>query len=171
MTALAPSTSVVAAIIVFVPMVVEAAVSARNERRLRAAGATEPRGDVYRAMAIAYPGAFAAMIVEGVVRDARPDIWWTAGLAVFAAAKALKYWAIMSLGTRWTFRVLVPPGSTRTARGPYRWLAHPNYLAVAGELTGVAMATHAAVAGPVAIAGFAWLMMRRIRVENIALRQ
>lgn len=171
MTALAPSTVVVAAVIVFVPMVVEAAVSARHERGLRAAGAVEPRGDVYRAMAVAYPGAFAAMIVEGVVRGARPDVWWTAGLAVFAAAKALKYWAIISLGTRWTFRVLVPLRSTRTARGPYRWLAHPNYVAVAGELIGVALAMHAAVAGPLGIAGFGWLMMRRIRVEDIALRQ
>jgi methyltransferase len=80
-------------------------------------------------------------------------------------------WAIASLGPRWTFRVLVPPGSTRTVRGPYRWLAHPNYVGVAGELIGVALAMHAVVTGPLSLLGFGSLMMQRIRIENSALRQ
>jgi methyltransferase len=156
---------------VFGAMLIETAISARNERQLRALGASEPEGDVYRAMAVAYPGAFVAMIAEGVARGAAADGWLAAGLAVFAAAKALKYWAIGSLGPRWTFRVLVPRRSTRTVRGPYRWLAHPNYLAVAGELAGVALAMHALVCGPLAIAGFGWLMLRRIAIEEKALAQ
>ena len=120
-------------------------------------------------MALAYPGAFVAMLLEGVLRAAPVDTWFVAGAAVFVAAKALKYWAIASLGSRWTFRVLVPPRSTRTIRGPYRWLSHPNYIAVAGELAGVALAMHAILSGPVAVAGFGWLMLRRIRVEERAL--
>jgi methyltransferase len=161
----------VMAVCVFVPMVIETAISSRNERVLRTLGAIEPGNDVYRAMAIVYPGAFVAMIAEGVVRGTDPDGWFTAGLALFAIAKALKYWAIASLGPRWTFRVLVPPGSARTVRGPYRWLAHPNYLAVAGELAGVALAMHAIVTGPIAVAGFGWLMLRRIAVEREALQR
>src|SRR5215831_19752959 len=106
-------------------MIAEAAVSARHERVLRAAGAIEPAGDVYRAMALAYPGAFLAILAEGWARGASVDGWLGAGLALFLAAKALKYWAIVTLGTRWTFRVLVPPRSTRTVAGPYRWLSHP----------------------------------------------
>jgi methyltransferase len=164
------SASIVAAI-VFVPMLIEAVISARNERALRALGAIEPDGDVYRAMAIAYPGAFAVMIAEGAARGASADGWFAAGLAGFGVAKALKYWAIASLGERWTFRVLVPPRSTRTIRGPYRWVAHPNYLAVAGELIGIALAMHALVAGPLAVAGFGWLMLRRIAIEENALAQ
>ena len=160
-----------AAVAVFVPMVLEAAISARHERGLRARGAADPPGDVYRAMAVVYPGAFAAMIAEGLARRAPQDAWFTAGVAVFAAAKALKYWAIAALGPRWTFRVLVPPGSTRTVGGPYRWIAHPNYIAVAGELIGVAFAMHALISGPLAVAAFGWLMMRRVRVEETALRQ
>ena len=157
------------AALVFVPMLVETAISARNERGLRALGATEPARDVYQAMAPAYPGAFVAMLAEGAVRGAPADAWFAAGLAVFAIAKSLKYWAIASLGPRWTFRVLVPPGSTRTIRGPYRWLAHPNYVGVAGELIGIALATHAILTGPIAVAGFGWLMLRRISVEEKAL--
>ena len=53
---------------VFLPMLVEARVSARHERRLRAMGALEPSGDVYGAMLIAYPATFLAMITEGALR-------------------------------------------------------------------------------------------------------
>lgn len=150
-------------------MIAETMWSARNERALRSGGAIEPAGDVYRAMVFAYPAAFVAMIGEAVLRRAAADRWLAIGVAIFVAAKVLKYWAIASLGPRWTFRVLVPPGSTRTIRGPYRWLAHPNYVAVAGELTGVAVAAHALVSGPIAIVVFGYLMKRRIDVENLAL--
>jgi len=165
-----PWTSVAVAALVFGPMLIEAAISSAHDRALRARGAIEPEGDVYRAMALAYPGAFLAMLAEGALRGAAVgDGWFRTGLAVFAVAKALKYWAIASLGPRWTFRVLVPPGSTRTVQGPYRWIAHPNYVAVAGELAGVALALHAAFTGPIALVGFGWLMRRRISIEEKAL--
>jgi methyltransferase len=150
-------------------MLAETAISSRHDGALRAAGAVEPPGDVYRIMAVAYPAAFVAILAEGLLRGVASDGWFAAGLAVFAASKALKYWAIASLGPRWTFRVLVPPGSTRTSGGPYRWVAHPNYVAVAGELAGAALAMHALVAGPLAVAGFGLLMRRRITIEETAL--
>ena len=157
------------AIAAFAAMLAEAAISRRHDARLRARGAVEPDGDVYAAMQIAYPGVFLAMLGEGAWRAVQLDGLAMAGLSIFAAAKALKYWAIASLGERWTFRVLVPPGSDRTRRGPYRWLSHPNYVAVAGEIAGCALASHAMVSGPVALAGFGLLMLRRIRVEEAAL--
>lgn len=162
-------TAAVVAVVIFAAMLAEAAISRRHDRLLRALGAAEPRGDVYAAMQIAYPAAFVAIVTEGAWRGVPLDRAFAAGLCVFAAAKALKYWAIASLGSRWTFRVLVPPGSRRTRTGPYRWLAHPNYAAVAGEIAGAALAMHAVVTGPVAFAGFALLMLRRIRVEEAAL--
>jgi methyltransferase len=164
-----PWPPVLVAALVFVPMLIEAAISSAHDRALRAQGAIEPKDDVYRAMAVAYPGAFVVMMAEGALRGGGADGWFKMGLAVFAIAKALKYWAIASLGPRWTFRVLVPPGSTRTVCGPYRWIAHPNYVAVAGELAGVALALHAVLTGPLAVAGFGWLMLRRISIEEKAL--
>jgi methyltransferase len=156
---------------VYGPMLIEARVSVTHERRLRAIGAAEPPGDVYRAMQIAYPATFFAMIVEGALRGVTLDHAAAAGAALFASAKILKYWAIGSLGERWTFRVLVPPGSTRSARGPYRWLRHPNYVAVAGELAGTAIAMHATIVGVPALIGFVALMLKRIRIEDHALEQ
>ena len=160
---------VVSSVGIFVLMGIEAVVAARHDRALRALGAVEPAGDVYRAMQVAYPAAFLAMLAEGAWRGVRVDIVASAGASLFIVAKALKYWAMASLGTRWTFRVLVPPGSRRIVRGPYRWIAHPNYVAVALELAGVALAMHASVAGPIAVAGFGYLMLRRVRIEEKAL--
>jgi methyltransferase len=74
-----------------------------------------------------------------------------------------------ALGPRWTFRVLVPPGSARIDRGPYQWLRHPNYVGVASELTGIALVAAAPVAGTIGVVLFIALMLARIRVEERAL--
>lgn len=158
-----------AAVVVFGAMIGEAVRSAQNDRALRSAGAIEPAGDVYRVMQLAYPGCFVGMLLEGALRGAGLDAAFAVGSAIFIVGKLLKYWAIASLGTRWTFRVLVPPGSARTRCGPYRWLAHPNYVGVAGELIGAAVALHAFLTGPLAVIGFSWLMIRRAVVEEKAL--
>ena len=161
--------AIAVAIAVFVPMIAEAAVSARHDRSLRAAGAIEPSSDVYKIMQAAYPAAFLLILGEGAWKDANlGGAFWT-GALVFTIAKALKYWAIGTLGERWTFRVLVPPASTRIVAGPYRWLRHPNYVAVVGELVAAAVMLRAAIAGPVAALGFTALMLARIRVEERAL--
>ena len=143
--------------------------SRRHERVLRARGGTEAPGDVYRLMQVAYPACFVAMTIEGIASGIAAQPSWTAGAALFLAAKGFKYWAIASLGDRWTFRVLVPPGEPLVRRGPYRWLAHPNYLAVVGELAGMAIMMAAPLAGTLAVVGFGALMTRRIAVENRAL--
>jgi methyltransferase len=160
---------VLLATIVFVPMLVEAFVSARNEATLRAQGAVEPANDVYGTMQIAYPAAFLLMLAEGFLREPRIDVIVAAGFSVFVGAKLLKYWAIVTLGERWAFRVLVPPGSSLVAAGPYRLLRHPNYVAVVGELVGAALVARAPVSGLLAVVGFSLLIWRRIRVEEQAL--
>ena len=154
-------------LLAFGPMLLEARHSRNNERALRAAGAVEPAGDVYSLMQVAYPACFVAMMVEGWFRATSP--WLSLGIRVFVLAKALKYWAIQTLGPRWTFRVLVPPSSARTLAGPYRYLRHPNYVAVAGELVGFALLAGAPVTGTVALLTFGALMLARIRVEKRAL--
>lgn len=156
-------------VLAFLPMVLEAALSARNEAGLRARGAQEPPGDVFRAMQVGYPAAFLVMIAEAGWRQPAFDAVAAFGLATFIAAKLLKYWAIATLGPRWTFRVLVPPGATAVASGPYRFYRHPNYAAVTGELLGVAFMAHAIVAGPLATIAFVLLIRRRIAVEERAL--
>jgi methyltransferase len=76
-----------------------------------------------------------------------------------------------SLGRRWTFRVLVLPAAPLVTTGPYAFVRHPNYIAVVGELVGVALLTGARVTGPLVTILFALLMRARIRVEEDALRR
>jgi methyltransferase len=155
--------------IVFLPMLAEARLSTQHERALRLAGATEPPDDVYAIMQIVYPACFIAMILEAALRRPNGIKLTLIGAAVFLAAKGLKYWAMAALGPRWTFRVLVPPGSQRTHAGPYQFLDHPNYAGVAGELLGVGLMAHAAVTAPLSLFAFSLLMYRRARVEERAL--
>src|SRR5215218_7920449 len=133
-------------------MLIEARRALRNERA--------------RLARVAYPGAFAAMIAEGAARGwpALPMV--AAGVAVFAAAKAIKWWAIATLGRCWTFRVIVVPGAALVSRGPYRWMRHPNYAGVMGELAGVALVAGARWTGPVAVLAFGLLIRTRIAVEE-----
>src|SRR5262249_49832845 len=158
------------AVIVFATMAIEARRAARNERAQRARGGIEPAGDVYGAMRVVYPLAFATMIGEGIARGSPPRFAIAAaGIAIFAAAKALKWWAIVSLGPAWTFRVIVVPGARLVTRGAYGWLRHPNYVGVLGELVGVAAMAGAPVSGVAAVTGFGLLVKKRIVVEERAL--
>ena len=156
--------------VVFVPMLVEARRAASNERALFARGGIEPAGDVYRLMQAAYPVAFLAMIAERAVRGGAPSArMFAAGFATFVAAKAVKWWAVATLGPRWTFRVVVVPDEPCIVSGPYRFIRHPNYVGVVGELLGVLLMTGSIVSGAMAIVVFGALLARRIAVEERAL--
>ena len=161
-------------------MLAETHVSVKHERGLRARGAIEPRGDVYFAMLMLYPLAFALMYFEGVSRaeilaEVKPassagPAWWMAGILLMLASKGLKYWAIANLRDRWTFKVLVLPGVPLVRTGPYRYVDHPNYIAVVGELVGMALMMSAWITGPVMIVVFGLAMLKRLKVETRALR-
>ena len=162
-------TTIFATVLVLILMVAELRRSRDHERILRRDGATEPADDVYRAMAWVYPLSFAVMGIEGLMRG-RPNATVTmAGLTIFLLAKTLKYWAIAALGTRWTFRVLVPRGSTLVSGGPYAYMRHPNYVAVFGELIGFALFAGASISGAASLLVFGALVRRRITVEERAL--
>ena len=150
-------------------MLGEAILSSFNERQLRARGAIEPEDDVIGMMRFVYPGAFIVMGIEGALTGpSSPDLLM-AGLALFGAAKALKVWAISSLGAKWSYRVLVVPGEPLVSAGPYKFLSHPNYLAVVGEILSVAMIVWAPITGILSLVAFGRLMIARIRIEERAL--
>lgn len=161
----------VVAPVVFITMAIEAGRAARNELAQLARGGVEPRDDVYNLMRFAYPLAFVAMLAEGAVRGLPPSVTLISGAAVFVLAKALKWWAILTLGPCWTFRVIVIPGAALVARGPYRWLRHPNYVGVVGEIGGVALMAGAIWSGVAALTGFGLLLAKRIAVEQRALAE
>lgn len=158
-----------AAVLVLAFLLVEAGRAASNEREQRKRGGREPSGDVYAVMSVAYPAGFLAMFIEGFSRGAPARVAFAGGLLLFVASKLLKWWAIRSLGRAWTFRVIVVPGARLVQAGPYRFVRHPNYIAVVGELVSVALMTGARVSGPIVTLLFALLIVKRIKVEEQAL--
>jgi methyltransferase len=151
-------------------MLVELWVSTRHERLLRARGAVESPDPVYATMRWAYPAVFVAMAAEGFLSEPVPTHVVLAGVAIFIIGKLLKAWAITTLGERWTYKVLVLPGVPLVTGGPYQFVRHPNYVGVIGELIGMALITGARVTGPFGVVFFSWLLVRRIRAEERALR-
>jgi len=113
--------------------------SARNERGLRERGGYEvgrTHFPLFVALHALYP---VALAVEVLALGARPARLWPLWLALFAAAQVLRVAVREALGERWTVRVYVVPGLLPVTRGPYRWLKHPNYVAVAFELAAGAL--------------------------------
>jgi methyltransferase len=154
---------------VLVMMLAELWLSMSNERTLLASGAVEADDPVFAVMRVAYPGVFIAMALEGLVIGVELGPMTFAGVALMFAAKALKFWAIASLGTRWTYKVLVMPALPLVTSGPYTWIRHPNYVAVIGELIAMALMTRARVTGPLGTIFFGWLLLRRIAAEERAM--
>ncbi len=161
--------AVIAAVIL--QRLVELRLSARHERLLRRRGAVEAGASHYPWMVALHTGLLIAAPLE-VWLLRRPLV---PGLAVgcaaaLVAATGLRYWTIRTLGDRWTTRVLCLPGSAPVADGPFRYLRHPNYLAVMVETLALPL-LHTAWLTAIVFGGLNALLLReRIRVEETALR-
>jgi len=150
--------------------VAELVVSQRNLATSKARGGLEFGAGHYPAMLVLHTAMLASCVAEVFVmhRPFIPILGWSM-LAVAVAAQGLRWWCITTLGWQWNTRVVVVPGAARVTGGPYRYLSHPNYVAVA--LEGIALPlVHSAWITALAFTVLnAALMMARIRVENSAL--
>ena len=108
----------------------ELAYSARNARALKERGAVE-LGAGHYPLIVALHAAWLIAVIAFVPWNAAVHWLW---LGVFLALQVLRIWTIGSLGRFWTARVYNLPGKPLVRRGPYRYVAHPNYLIVAGEI-------------------------------------
>ncbi len=147
---------------------VELAISARNGRRLVARGARLRADDGFRPIVLLHVLFPLALIAEVILLGARPGVAWPVWLAAWLGAHGLRFACMRALGERWHVRVLTPPGAAPLRRGPYRFLRHPNYLAVAVEIAAAAMMFGAWRTAIVFSLANAVALTRRIRVENRA---
>ena len=142
----------------------------RNRSWSLAHGGIEFGARHYPAMLALHTGLLAGCLAEPIAlhRPFIPALGWPM-LTIVLAAQALRWWSIATLNRHWNTRVLVVPGADRITGGPYRFVPHPNYVAVIAE--GVALPlVHTAwiTAGAFTILN-AMLLRMRIRVENAAL--
>lgn len=107
----------------------------RNTRALFAKGAYEVAPEHYPHIVAVHAAWLLGLWI--VAWNAPVNLVW---LAVFAVLQGLRVWVLFALGRRWTTRILVVPGETLVRNGPYRYLSHPNYAIVAGEIAALPLA-------------------------------
>lgn len=117
-----------------VERLIELVLSSRHARWAFARGGIETSRGHFPAMVCLHTGLLIASVAETLLADRPflPALGWTAFVVVLAS-QGLRWWCIASLGRHWNTRIVVIPGLPLVARGPYRWLRHPNYLAVVAE--------------------------------------
>jgi methyltransferase len=153
-----------------VERLVELVISRRHERALRARGAREAGAGHYPLMVAVHALTLAGAAIE-VTHHGRPFLpaLGLPMLALVGTTMALRYWVIATLGERWTTRVLVLPDAPLVAGGPFRWLRHPNYLAVAVEMFALPLVHTAWLTALIFGTANLGVLALRIRAEDAAL--
>jgi methyltransferase len=148
----------------------ELRVARRNGRAALARGGREYGAAHFPAMVALHTAFLIACPVE-VLALHRPFLPWLAGPAITAvlAAQALRYWCVLTLGDRWNVRIVVVPNAPLSSAGPYRWLRHPNYLAVAVEMLALPLVHSAWLTAAVFSLANAAMLRVRIHTEDAAL--
>lgn len=163
-------TALVAAVAVM--RVVELAVSRRNIARLLQRGATEAGRSLYPIMVVVHAGFLFSCVAEVWMLE-RPFVPLLAApmLCTMALAAGLRWWAISTLGDRWSTRVVFVPGEPPVTDGPFRWIRHPNYLAVILEFLALPLVHTAWVTAVVFGIANGLVLTFRIRTEEAALSE
>lgn len=150
--------------------VVELVVSARHLRWARERGGVETGAGHYPFMAAVHTLLLVSCVAEVWVAD-RPFLPWLGWpmLALVAGTQALRWWCVHTLGPQWNTRIVVVPGLSLVRRGPYRFLRHPNYVAVVVEVAALPLVHTAWVTAIVFSLLDAVVLSRRIPAEQRAL--
>lgn len=144
----------------------ELVLARRNTARLRARGAHEVGAAHYPLIVLLHAAWLAGLWY--LASDRPPEMGW---LAVFGLLQVARVWVIATLGERWTTRILVLPGAPLVATGPFRWVPHPNYCVVAGEILVLPLVFGLWRFGLVFSVLNAAVLWVRIRAEDAALRE
>ena len=155
---------------VAVERVAELIVARRNLAWSRAQGGIEFGASHYPVMVVLHTGLLVGALVEviGLHRPFLPALGWPM-LAIVVAAQGLRWWCITTLGQQWNTRVVVIPGAPRVVGGPYRFVHHPNYVAVIAEGIALPLVHTGWITALVFTVLNAALLRTRIRTENAAL--
>jgi methyltransferase len=161
--------SLAALILAFVTLqrLAELVLARRNTLRLQAQGGYEAGSGHYPLVVVLHAAWLGGLWYLAVWHGPRPvEVPW---LVLFVVLQGLRLWVLASLGGRWTTRIVIVPGAPLVARGPYRWIKHPNYCVVAGEILVLPLVFGLTGYG----VGFsvlnALVLWWRIRIENKAL--
>jgi methyltransferase len=147
---------------------IEMTISSRHQRALAARGAVRRRERLFPAMVALHTAIIVGAPVEVVTlhRPWRPGLGWSA-LVVVLAAQALRWWVIRTLGAQWNVQIVAStPSHGVVTSGPYRWIRHPNYVAVFVELAALPLVHGAWLTASLGALAHAAILTGRIRAEE-----
>jgi methyltransferase len=155
--------------LVIVQRLWELRLARRHQRALQARGAVEVGAEGYPQIVTLHVLWFVGMVLEIFFLSRQINSFWPIPLALFLLAQGLRIWTIRTLGERWTTRVLVLPKTPPVTGGPFRFLRHPNYTAVAVELLVFPLIFSCYVTAFTVSIINAFLLRKRIRIEEKAM--
>lgn len=142
----------------------ELVLSHYNTRRLIARGAVEVAPRHYPLMVAVHAAWLISLWAFG--HDQPINI---VALIFYLGLQGLRFWVMQTLGARWTTRIIVLPGERLVSAGPYRFLSHPNYAVVAGEIAVLPLALGLPLVAAIFTILNSAVLAIRIRAENRAL--
>ncbi len=156
---------------VILQRIAELVIAKRNERIVRAKDAIEFDKKGYQVIVAMHAAFFIFLVLEKVFFERDLNTFWIIFSVLFLLAQLLRYWAIWSLGVFWNPRVLVIPNSKLVFKGPYKYLRHPNYIAVITEIAVIPLIFSCYITAAVFSAINLILLRRRVKIEEEALNQ
>jgi methyltransferase len=142
----------------------ELVISRKNTRQLLARGAVEVASGHYPAVVAVHAAWLLSLWVFGHDQPVNP-----VALAVYLALQGFRIWVLRTLGSRWTTRIIILPQQPLVSAGPYRWLSHPNYAVVTGEIAVLPLVFDLPLLAVLFTVLNAAVLAIRIRAENRAL--
>ncbi|MCI0450469.1 MAG: hypothetical protein L0Y79_11935 [Chlorobi bacterium] len=149
----------------------ELIIAKRNEKRMLAKGAVEFDRDGYKFIVLMHTLFFLSLLSEKIYFNRGINDYWIILIILFFLAQALRYWAIISLGEFWNTRIIVLKGSELIKKGPYRFLSHPNYMAVITEIAFIPLIFSCYITAIVFSVLNLFAITRRIKIEDAALKK
>jgi len=171
--ALRPSESLFLALLILIAAerIVELFISKRNARAIIDKGGEEHGAGHYPVMVVLHTAIFPACFAEVLFFERAWSVPLAASMGcLLVLTMALRYWAISSLGSFWNTRVIILPNAEVVRKGPYRWMRHPNYLAVIVELAAIPLFHGAWISAVFFSVANAALLFHRIRFEESVLK-
>jgi methyltransferase len=142
----------------------ELVISRNNTRQLMARGAMEVASGHYPAVVAVHAAWLLSLWVFGHDQPVNP-----VALAAYLALQGFRIWVLRTLGSRWTTRIIILPEQPLVSAGPYRFLSHPNYVVVTGEIAVLPLVFDLPLLAALFTVLNAAVLTIRIRAENRAL--
>ncbi len=156
-------------VILIIQRLSELILAKRNEKHVRSLGAREYDAEGYKVIVLMHIGFFVSLIAEYILLGRTLNPYWLPLIILFLLTQLLRYWAISALGYYWNTKILVTPGSSAITRGPYKYLKHPNYIAVVVEIAVIPLIFSCYITAVIFTILNLIVLKRRIKIEEKAL--